>query len=154
MKCEQPITVRAPFAESEPSVARAPIPRSSQFERERHPGRAQPFLRAAATAFILTLIFRRSASVQILPWGFGFCSPAAAKAKVTVESLETEEEQLRQRIAEIEQRKADLLKAKEFRLVPCYEGKGVLISKEGERMGVMLADVPDLIKRLKAHLEG
>jgi hypothetical protein len=65
----------------------------------------------------------------------------AAKKKLLETQLKALQEQ--------EQR---LIEAKALKLIPCYDGKGMLIKKEGSQIGLYLDDARELVEKLIEYL--
>jgi hypothetical protein len=45
-----------------------------------------------------------------------------------------------------------LIEAKALKLIPCFDGKGVLIKKEGNQMAPLLEDAQELVEKLTDFL--
>jgi transposase-like protein len=74
-------------------------------------------------------------------------------APATVKQFETEEQILEKKLAEIRAKKQAAIEAKQWKLTPCWDGKGVLLSKEGNKLGVLLEDAEELIILLDDYLK-
>jgi hypothetical protein len=71
---------------------------------------------------------------------------------LSVDSIEEQEKMLKAQLASLERQKQVLIEAKALKLSPCWDGKGILISKEGERMGLKLEDARELVSKLEKYL--
>jgi hypothetical protein len=52
----------------------------------------------------------------------------------------------------LEEQEQRLIEAKALKLIPCFEGKGVLIKKEGSQIGLHLEDARELVEKLSEYL--
>ena len=77
-----------------------------------------------------------------------------SKVPTSIEQFESEEQKLERQLADIRAKKQTAIDAKKWKLVPCWEGKGVLLKKEGNQMGVLLEDAEELIILLDDYLKG
>jgi len=78
---------------------------------------------------------------------------AKTKVPVTVEQFETEEEKLERQLAEVRAKKQAAIEAKKWKFLPCWNGKGVLLTKEGNQLGVTLDDAEELVVMLDSYLQ-
>lgn len=76
-----------------------------------------------------------------------------AKAPTTVEELEVQEKNLEKQLADTRAKKLAQIDAKQFKFLPCWDGKGVLIKKEANQMALLLADAEDLALQLGDYLD-
>jgi hypothetical protein len=70
----------------------------------------------------------------------------------TVEALDEREKLLNAEIAKITADRKALIAARAFKFLPCFEGKGVLIKKESNSLGLSLDDAYELVDKLTAYL--
>jgi hypothetical protein len=71
----------------------------------------------------------------------------------SLEDFQSEEQKLERQLADIRSKKAAAIEAKQFKFLPCWEGKGVLIKKEGNHVAFTLADAEELVIRLDDYLK-
>jgi hypothetical protein len=76
-----------------------------------------------------------------------------SKVPTSIEQFESEEEKLERQLADLRAKKEAAIEAKKWKLVPCWEGKGVLLKKESNQMGVLLSDAEELIVVLDDYLK-
>jgi len=77
-----------------------------------------------------------------------------SKVPTSIEQFESEEQKLERQLAEVRAKKQAAIDAKKWKLVPCWDGKGVLLKKEGNQIGVLLEDAEELIVVLDDYLKG
>lgn len=77
-----------------------------------------------------------------------------SKVPTSIEQFESEEQKLERQLADIRTKKQVAIEAKRWKLVPCWDGKGVLLKKEGNQIGVLLEDAEELIVVLDDYLKG
>ena len=77
-----------------------------------------------------------------------------SKVPTSIEQFESEEQKLERQLVDLRSKKQAAIEAKQWKLVPCWDGKGVLLKKEGNQMGVMLEDADELIVVLDDYLKG
>jgi len=77
-----------------------------------------------------------------------------SKVPTSIEQIESEEQKLERQLADLRAKKQAAIEAKQWKLLPCWDGKGVLLKKEGNQMGVMLEDAEELIVVLDDYLKG
>ena len=75
------------------------------------------------------------------------------KVPVSIEQFETEEQKLERQLADLRAKKQAAIEAKKWKFVPCWDGKGVLLSKEGNQIGVRLEDAEELVILLDDYLK-
>jgi hypothetical protein len=75
------------------------------------------------------------------------------KVPKTVEEFNSEEKRLEKQLDEIRAKKQATIEAKRLKLSPCWDGKGVLIKKEGNQFALLLADAEDLVLQLGDYLD-
>jgi len=68
---------------------------------------------------------------------------------VTLESIADKEKRLEAELQKVKQEKQRLIDLKALKVVPCWEGKGILISKEGSQLALSLNDCKDLMNKLE-----
>jgi transposase-like protein len=76
---------------------------------------------------------------------------------VSVEQIETEEQLLERKLAELRTKKQALIDAKALKFLPCTVGvnePGVLIKKEGNTLALSIEDAETLVVRLDDYLKG
>lgn len=71
---------------------------------------------------------------------------------VTLESIAQQRKSLEAQLAGLALEEARLIDLATLKLLPCWEGKGVLIKKEGSSFGLLLEDALDLVDKLTAYL--
>ena len=79
--------------------------------------------------------------------------PSAASAPKTLGSISEKRKALEAQLAALQAEEQKLIEAKQIKLLPCWEGKGVLIQQEQSRMGFQIADIPELISKLTAFFD-
>ena len=52
----------------------------------------------------------------------------------------------------LQEQEQRLIEAKALKLIPCFDGKGVPIKKEGSQMALMLEDASELAEKLVNYL--
>jgi transposase-like protein len=75
----------------------------------------------------------------------------------TVEQIESEEQALERKLAELKTKKQALIDAKALKFLPCTVGvntPGVLIKKEGNTLALSIEDAETLVVRLDDYLKG
>lgn len=77
-----------------------------------------------------------------------------SKVPTSIEQIESEEQKLERQLADLRAKKQAAIEAKQWKLVPCWDGKGVLLKKEGNQMGVLLEDAEELIVLLDDYIKG
>jgi hypothetical protein len=77
-----------------------------------------------------------------------------SKVPTSVEQFASEEQKLERLLADIRAKKQAAIDAKTWKAVPCLDGKGVLLKKEGTQIVVALEDAEELIAVLDAYLKG
>jgi hypothetical protein len=75
------------------------------------------------------------------------------KIPTTVEQFETEEQKLERQLADIRAKKQAAIEAKKWKFLRCWDGKGVLLQKEGNQLGVLLEDAEELVVMLDEYLQ-
>jgi transposase len=75
------------------------------------------------------------------------------KTPRSIEEFDSEEKKLERQLAEIRSKKQEAIEAKQFKFLPCWDGKGVLIKKEANQMALLLADAEDLALQLGDYLD-
>lgn len=70
----------------------------------------------------------------------------------TLESLDQRERSLKAELDKLTADRIALLEAKAFKLLPCLAGKGVLIKKESDSLGLSLDDAYELVDKLTEYL--
>jgi transposase len=75
------------------------------------------------------------------------------KTPQSIEEFDSEEKKLERQLAEIRSKKQEAIEAKQFKFLPCWEGKGVLIKKEGNHVAFTLADAEELVILLDDYLK-
>lgn len=76
-----------------------------------------------------------------------------SKVPTSIEQFESEEQKLERQLADVRAKKQAAIEAKKWKLVPCWDGKGVLLKKEGNHMAVLLEDAEELIIVLDDYLK-
>jgi len=71
---------------------------------------------------------------------------------VTLENLAVKEKQLEAELQRVQQERQRLIELRALKVVLCWEGKGILISKEGDRLALSLDDCTDLVTKLEEIL--
>lgn len=74
---------------------------------------------------------------------------------VATESLETiasRRKSLEEKLKKLEDKEQKILEAKELKLSPCLDGKGVLIKKEQNQIALLLEDAKQLVQKLTVYL--
>lgn len=72
----------------------------------------------------------------------------------SIGDFESEEQKLERQLVELRSKKAAAIEAKKWKFLPCWEGKGVLLKKEQNTMGVLIEDAEELIVMLDDYLKG
>jgi hypothetical protein len=77
-----------------------------------------------------------------------------SKVPTSIEQIESEEQKLERQLADLRAKKQAAIEAKQWKLVPCWDGKGVLLKKEANHMAVLLEDAQELIVVLDDYIKG
>jgi transposase-like protein len=77
-----------------------------------------------------------------------------SKVPTSIEQFASEEQKLERQLADLRAKKQAAIEAKQWKLLSCWDGRGVLLKKEGNQMGVMLEDAEELIVVLDDYLKG
>ncbi len=74
------------------------------------------------------------------------------KAASTVESLSQEEQALEAQLRELQAKKQRLIEESALKLVPCFDGTGVVIKKQIQTLSLSFADANELVEKLMDYL--
>jgi predicted transcriptional regulator len=74
------------------------------------------------------------------------------KAASTVESLSQQEQALEAQLRELQAKKQRLIEENALKLVPCFDGKGVVIKKQIQTLSLSFADAEELVEKLVDYL--
>jgi Transposase len=77
-----------------------------------------------------------------------------SKVPTSIEQFESEEQKLERQLADLRAKKQAAIEAKRWKLMPCWDGRGVLLKKDANQMGVLLEDAEELIVVLDDYLKG
>jgi hypothetical protein len=75
--------------------------------------------------------------------------PAVPKS---LDAIATKKKSLEAQLKALQEQEQRLIEAKALKLIPCYDGKGVLIKKEGSQMALLLEDAQELVEKLTDFL--
>jgi hypothetical protein len=91
-------------------------------------------------------------SLDVVYSDFTALNGAKTKPPITVDSLVQQKKAIEAQIEALRLQEAAMIEAKRLKLVPCFHNEGVLITKEGEKMGLRIDDAFELVDRLTEYL--
>lgn len=88
-------------------------------------------------------------------WIYGYINPEKSISQPKVETLDTiaaKRRFLEEQLKALQTEEQRLLDEKKFKLLPCWDGRGVLIKKEQNQMALLLEDAYELADKLVDYL--
>jgi hypothetical protein len=88
-------------------------------------------------------------------WIYSYLHPvsgAATRPAVTLDAIALKKKFYEDQLKALAKEEQKLIDAKALKLIPCYDGKGVLIKKEGNQMALLLEDAQELVEKLTDFL--
>jgi len=148
---------RAPIQQAVPPLRRGRISKAEIEERRAFLENlqiAKPTLSVAESAKLFAARFNISETAgyqAVYNYNHSVSSQVAAAPK-SLDAIAAKKKSLEAQLKALQEQEQRLIEAKALKLIPCYDGKGVLIKKEGNQMALLLEDAQELVEKLTDFL--